>query len=44
MIWHILAPATDGGWNSIDYNDDFTTANLMARYWRRQGYEPLALS
>lgn len=44
MIWHVLAPHTDGGHNSIDYSDSLADAVHLARHWRLEYGEDLALA
>jgi hypothetical protein len=35
--WHVIRPAVDGGYNSIDYTNNLPTAVRLARFWVRNG-------
>ncbi len=42
--WHVLAPHSDGGHNSIDYSDSLKDAVHLARHWRMRGDDDLAIA
>jgi hypothetical protein len=44
MQWHVLAPHSDGGHNSIDYRDTLDEALMALRYWRRSSADDLAVA
>lgn len=44
MMWHVLAPTADGGYNSIDYRDTLDEALMALRYWQMRHQRFLRLA
>jgi hypothetical protein len=44
MLWHVLAPTSDGGHNSLDYREDLNEALGAVAYWRSSKAEDMAVS
>lgn len=43
-MFHVIAPASDGGHNSIDYRDTLADALNALRHWRHDTHEDIALA
>lgn len=44
MLWHVIAPHSDGGYNSIDYRDTIGEALHALRHWHVDGMPALRLA